>query len=150
MHTNSISCPKIFPPSAPVFALVITSDMHFESESGKRAKKFDFYTGKNIQIQATPFRYFQTNSYKVTSNLFTVVWPRTYSYTHQWSLAFSPTHCMHTEKNLGCQPRPVRLVGQWPSNTRCIGLWCISQSHVLARVLTHAGIDPKRGQYVIS
>ena len=38
MHSTSIGCPKIFPLSASVFALVIASDMHLESESEKRAK----------------------------------------------------------------------------------------------------------------
>ena len=73
---------NIFPVGSS-FVLVIASDMHLEPESQKRAENVHFHTTKNIQIQATPFRYFQTNSYKVTSNLFTVVWPRTYSYTHQ-------------------------------------------------------------------
>ena len=40
------------------FALVIASDMHLESESEKRAKKFDLHTVKNMQIQPTLFRYF--------------------------------------------------------------------------------------------
>ena len=40
------------------FVLVIASDMHFESESEKRAKNVDFHTAKNIQIQPTLFRYF--------------------------------------------------------------------------------------------
>ena len=35
------------------FVLVIASDMHLEPESEKRAKYVDFYTAKNIQIQAT-------------------------------------------------------------------------------------------------
>ena len=58
MHTNSISCPKIFSLSAPVFLLVIASDMHLEHESEKRAKNVDFQTAKNIQTQATLFHYF--------------------------------------------------------------------------------------------
>ena len=40
------------------FVLVIASDMHLKSESEKRAKNVDFHTAKNIQIQATVFRYF--------------------------------------------------------------------------------------------
>ena len=40
------------------FVPVIASDMHLESESEKRAKKVDFHTAENIQIQATFFRYF--------------------------------------------------------------------------------------------
>ena len=40
------------------FVLVIASDTHLESESEKRAKNVDFHTDKNIQIQATLFRYF--------------------------------------------------------------------------------------------
>ena len=43
------------------FVLVMAFDMHLESESEKRAKNVDFYTTKNIQIQPTLFRYFQTN-----------------------------------------------------------------------------------------
>ena len=50
---------NIFPVSSS-FVLVIASDMHLEPESEKRAgkKKVDFLTAKNIQIQATLFRYF--------------------------------------------------------------------------------------------
>ena len=55
------------------FVLVIASDMHLEPESEKRAKSVYFHTTKNIQIQSTLFRYFQTNSYKLTSDLFIVV-----------------------------------------------------------------------------
>ena len=55
------------------FVLLIASDMHLESESGKRAKNVDFHTAKNIQVQPTLFRYSKTNSYKLTSDLFTVV-----------------------------------------------------------------------------
>ena len=40
------------------FVLVIASDMHLESESGKRAKNIDLHTAKNLQIQPTLFRYF--------------------------------------------------------------------------------------------
>ena len=40
------------------FVLVFASDMHFESESVKRAKNVDFHTAKNIQIQLTLFRCF--------------------------------------------------------------------------------------------
>ena len=40
------------------FVLVITSDMHLESESEKRAKHVDFHTAKKMQIQPTLFRYF--------------------------------------------------------------------------------------------
>ena len=55
------------------FVLVMAFDMHLESESEKRAKNVDFYTIKNIQIQPTLFRYFWTNSYKPTSDLFAVL-----------------------------------------------------------------------------
>ena len=55
------------------FVLVIASDIHLESEGEKRAKNVDFYTIKNIQIQPTLFRYFWTNSYKPTSDLFAVL-----------------------------------------------------------------------------
>ena len=40
------------------FVLVIASDMHLEPESEKQAKNVDFHTAKNVQIQATLFRYF--------------------------------------------------------------------------------------------
>ena len=50
--------PKISPPSAPVFVLVIASDMHLEPESEKQAKNVDFHAAKNVQTQATHFRYF--------------------------------------------------------------------------------------------
>ena len=55
------------------FVLVIASDMHLEPESEKREKNVNFHTTKNIQIQSTLFHYFYTNSYKLISNLFTVV-----------------------------------------------------------------------------
>ena len=55
------------------FVLVIQSDMHLKSESEKRAKNVDLHTAKNIQIQPILFRYFWTNSYKLTSDLFTEV-----------------------------------------------------------------------------
>ena len=58
------------------FVLVIASDMHLEPESEKRAKNVHFHTTKNIQIQSTLFHYFWTNSYKLTYDLFTVVWPQ--------------------------------------------------------------------------
>ena len=58
------------------FVQVIASDLHLEPESEKRAKNVDFHTvkkKKKIWIQATLFRYFGTNSWKLTSDLFTVV-----------------------------------------------------------------------------
>ena len=73
MHSNSIGCPKTFPPVCSSFVLVIASDMHLEPESERRAKNVDFHTAKNIQNQTRPFRYFRTNPYKLTSDLFTVV-----------------------------------------------------------------------------
>ena len=48
---------NIYPVCSSV-VLVIASDMHLEPESEKRAKNADFHTAKNIQIQATLFRYF--------------------------------------------------------------------------------------------
>ena len=54
MHSNSIGCPKIFPPSAPSFVLVTASDMHLKPESEKRAKTVDFDTAKNIQFSSVP------------------------------------------------------------------------------------------------
>ena len=50
--------------------LVIATDLHFEPESEKRAKNVDFHTAKYVQIQATLFRYFQTNSYTTTFDLY--------------------------------------------------------------------------------
>ena len=41
----------------------------------KTSEKSWFTQLKNIQIQPTRFRYFWTDSYKMTSDLFTVVWP---------------------------------------------------------------------------
>ena len=64
---------KTISPVCSSFALVISSDMHLEPESEKRAKYVDFYTAKNAQIQATLFCNFYTNSYNMTSDLFTVV-----------------------------------------------------------------------------
>ena len=57
------------------FALVIESDMHLESESEKRAKNVDLNTAKNIQIQPRLFGNFSMSSYKLTSDLLTVVCP---------------------------------------------------------------------------
>ena len=57
------------------FVLVIASDKYVKPESEKRTKNVYFHTTKNIQIQSTLFRYFLTNSYHLTSDLFTVVWP---------------------------------------------------------------------------
>ena len=56
------------------FVLVITSDMHLEPESEKRVKNIDFHTAKSTHIQATLFfLLFLDESYKLTSDLFTVV-----------------------------------------------------------------------------
>ena len=44
---------KNIPPVCFSFVLVIASDMHFESESEKRAKNVDLHTVKNIQVQPT-------------------------------------------------------------------------------------------------
>ena len=74
--THALKQPRLSQNISPVcssFALVIASDTHLESESEKRAKNVDLHTAKYIQIQSTLFRYFQTNSYKLTSDLFTVV-----------------------------------------------------------------------------
>ena len=74
--THALKQPRLSQNISPVcssFVLVIASDMHIESESEKRAKNVDVHTAKDIQIQPTLFRYFRTNSYKVTSDLFTVV-----------------------------------------------------------------------------
>ena len=74
--TQALKHHRLFQNISPVcssFALVIASDMHLESESEKRAKSVDLHTSKNIQIQPTLCRYFETNSYKMTSDLFTVV-----------------------------------------------------------------------------
>ena len=38
--------------------VLVTSDMHLESEREKRAKDVDFHTAKNIKLQPTLFRYF--------------------------------------------------------------------------------------------
>ena len=77
--THALKQHRLSQNSSPVcscFVLVIASDMHLKPESEKRAKNVDLHTAKNIQIQPTLFRYFQTNSHKVTSDLFTVVRPR--------------------------------------------------------------------------
>ena len=76
--THALKQPRLSQNISPVcssFVLVIASDMHLESQSEKRAKNVDLHTAKNIQIQLTLFRYFQMNSYKLTSDLLTVVWP---------------------------------------------------------------------------
>ena len=59
--THTLKQPRLSQNVSPVcasFVLVIASDMHLESESKKRAKNVDLRTAKNIQIQATLFRYF--------------------------------------------------------------------------------------------
>ena len=74
--TQALKQPPLSQSISPVcssFVLVIASDMHLESQSDKRAKNVDLHTAKNMHIQRTLFRYFQTNSYKLTSDLFTVV-----------------------------------------------------------------------------
>ena len=74
--TQALKQPRLSQNISPVcfsFVLVIASDMHLEPENEKRAKNVNFHTTKNIQIQSTLFRYFYTNSYKLTSDLFTIV-----------------------------------------------------------------------------
>ena len=61
--TNALKQHRLSQFSSPVcssFALVIASDsdMNLEPENEKRAKNVDFQTSKNIQIQATVFRFF--------------------------------------------------------------------------------------------
>ena len=59
--THALRQPRLSQNISPVcssFVLVIASDMHLESEGEKRAKNVDLHTAKNIQIQATLFRYF--------------------------------------------------------------------------------------------
>ena len=46
------------PPVCSSIVLVIAFDMHLEPESEKRATNVDFHTAKNVQTQATLFRYF--------------------------------------------------------------------------------------------
>ena len=72
MHLDSLSCPKTSPVCSS-FVLVIAPNMHLESECKKRVKNVDLHTAKNIQIQQKLFCYFQTNSYQLTSDLFTAV-----------------------------------------------------------------------------
>ena len=74
--THALQQPRLSQDVFPVgssFVLVIASDMHLQPESEKRVKNVHFHTTRNIQIQSTLFRYFQTISYKMTSDLFTVV-----------------------------------------------------------------------------
>ena len=76
MHSSSIGCPEIFPLFASVlYWLSHASDMHLEPESEKRAKNVDLHIAKNVLIQPTLFRYFETNSSSTTSDLFIAVWP---------------------------------------------------------------------------
>ena len=59
--THALKQHRLSHNSSPVcssFVLFIASDTHLEPESEKRAKNFDFHTAKNIQIQATLFRFF--------------------------------------------------------------------------------------------
>ena len=73
---HALKQPRLSQNISPVcssFVPVIASDMYLESESEKRAKNVDLHTAIHIQIQPTSFRYFQTNSYQLTSDLFTIV-----------------------------------------------------------------------------
>ena len=59
--THALKQPRLSKNISPVcftFVLVIASDMHFESESGKQAENIDLHTAKTILIQTTLFRYF--------------------------------------------------------------------------------------------
>ena len=59
--THALKQPRLSQNIVPVcssFVLAIASDMHLEPESEKRAENVDFYAVKNIQIEATLFRYF--------------------------------------------------------------------------------------------
>ena len=59
--THAIKQPRLSQNISPVcssFALMNASDMHLESESGKRVKNVDLHTAKYIEIQPTLFRYF--------------------------------------------------------------------------------------------
>ena len=74
--THALKQPRLSQNISPVcssFVLIIASDKQLESQSEKRAKNVDLHTAKNIQVQSTFFRYFQTNSYKMTSDPFTVI-----------------------------------------------------------------------------
>ena len=53
MHSNSIGCPKILPPSAPVLYWL----SHLTCILSPKAQ-VDFHTTKNVQIQVTPFSLF--------------------------------------------------------------------------------------------
>ena len=44
------------------------------------ARNLDFHTAKNIQLQANSFSLFLDEPYKLTSDLFTVVWPASLSW----------------------------------------------------------------------
>ena len=63
---------KNISPVCSCFLLVIAFDMHLESESKTRVENVDFHRTKNVQIQATRFRYF-LNCYNMASDLLTVV-----------------------------------------------------------------------------
>ena len=90
--THALTQPRLSQNISPVcssFVLVIACDMHLESKSEKRAKALIYTQLKNIQIQSTLFRYFQTNSYKLTSDLFTVIWSVFKLLAHRKNTVFS-------------------------------------------------------------
>ena len=60
--THALKQPRLSQNISPVcssFVLVIASDMHFESQSEKRAKNVDLHTAKNIQKQQPFFAIFR-------------------------------------------------------------------------------------------
>ena len=54
--THALKQHRLFQNISLVFSS-FASDTHLQPESGKRAENVDFLTAKNIQEQATPFRY---------------------------------------------------------------------------------------------
>ena len=131
--TLALKQPRLSQNISPVcssVALVIASGMHLESESEKRAKNVDFHTAINIQIQPTLFRYFQTNSYKLTSDLFTVVWPHP-SYSNCTVFRFlngSNTKLPEFVTTQSLVPPPLTFLN-YCSCTALLALYALHQTH---------------------
>ena len=79
MHSNSSGCPKICPP--PVSVLYWLSHLtSISSLKAKNGRKTLIFTQLKISNTSNIFSLHLTNSCKVTSDLFTVVWPLRFTF----------------------------------------------------------------------
>ena len=89
LHSNCISCPKIVPPSAPVFYWLscLTCILNMKAKTCET----QIFTVLKMSKSKQHFFCFQINYYNVNSDLFTVVWPGHQLGTH-WSKWLESTH----------------------------------------------------------